>query len=66
MTGRRTRTPEGEEHRPILGFRPVPVFDVAQTDGEPLPEVCRNLRGDDPAAALRGCWSTGPGAWVTG
>jgi antirestriction protein ArdC len=50
MTGRRTRTAEGEEHRPILGFRPVAVFDVAQTDGEPLPEVCRNLEGDDPAA----------------
>ena len=50
MTGRRTRTADGDEHRPILGFRPVAVFDVAQTDGEPLPEVCRNLEGDDPAA----------------
>ena len=50
MTGRRTRMADGEEHRPILGFRPVAVFDVAQTDGEPLPEVCRTLEGDDPAA----------------
>jgi antirestriction protein ArdC len=50
MTGRRTRTAEGEERRPILGFRPVAVFDVAQTDGEPLPDVCRTLEGDDPAA----------------
>jgi hypothetical protein len=52
MTGRRTRTAEGEEFRPILGFRPVPVFDVAQTDGEPLPEICRNLVGDDTAASF--------------
>lgn len=50
MTGRRTTTADGEERRPILGFRPVAVFDVAQTDGEPLPEVCRILEGDDPAA----------------
>ena len=50
MTGRRTRMADGEEHRPILGFRPVAVFDVAQTDGEPLPKVCRTLEGDDPAA----------------
>lgn len=52
MTGRRTRKADGEEHRPILGFRPVAVFDVAQTDGEPLPEVCRTLEGDDPAAGF--------------
>ena len=50
MTGRRTGTADGEERRPILGFRPVAVFDVAQTDGEPLPEVCRTLEGDDPSA----------------
>ena len=50
MTGKRTRTDDGEEHRPIVGFRPVPVFDLAQTEGDPLPEVCRTLRGDDPTA----------------
>jgi hypothetical protein len=50
MTGRRTRTDDGEERRPIIGFRPVAVFDVAQTEGDALPEVCRTLRGDDPAA----------------
>jgi hypothetical protein len=50
MTGRRSSADDGEEHRPIIGFRPVPVFDVAQTEGEPLPEVCRTLRGDDPTA----------------
>ncbi len=52
MTGRRTRTDDGEEHRAVVGFRPVAVFDVAQTDGEPLPEVCRTLRGDDPGAGF--------------
>ena len=39
-----------EERRPIVGFRPVAVFDVAQTDGDPLPGVCRNLQGGDPEA----------------
>jgi antirestriction protein ArdC len=52
MTGRRTRSDDGEEHRPILGFRPVAVFDVAQTDGDPLPEVCRTLQGEGPAAGF--------------
>jgi antirestriction protein ArdC len=50
MTGKRTRTDDGEERRTIVGFRPVPVFDLAQTEGDPLPEVCRTLRGDDPTA----------------
>ena len=50
MIGKRTSTVDGDERRPIVGFRAVPVFDVAQTDGEPLPEVCRTLRGDDPTA----------------
>ena len=27
-------------------FRPVKVFDVAQTDGKPLPELVENLTGD--------------------
>jgi antirestriction protein ArdC len=49
MIGRRTREPDGEERRTIYGFRPVAVFDVAQTEGDPLPEVCRNLEGEDPA-----------------
>ena len=50
MTGRRTRTADDEERRPIIGFRPVPVFDLVQTEGEPLPEVCRTLQGDDRAS----------------
>jgi antirestriction protein ArdC len=33
----------------VTGFRPAYVFDVGQTDGEPLPEIARRLDGDDPA-----------------
>ncbi len=57
MVGRRTEIAEGEERRPIYGFRPVAVFDVTQTEGDELPQVCSNLEGEDPAAlfdALRG------------
>jgi hypothetical protein len=34
--------------RVLSGFKPVPVFDIRQTDGEPLPEVCSRLHGDEP------------------
>jgi antirestriction protein ArdC len=50
MVGRRIRTADDEERRPIIGFRPVAVFDVAQTEGDDLPRVCSNLEGDDPEA----------------
>ena len=43
---------EAEERRRILGFRPVAVFDVAQTDGDELPAVCRNLEGGDPSSSF--------------
>ena len=26
----------------------MPVFDIAQTDGEELPSICDRLEGDDP------------------
>ena len=32
----------------IRGFRPVAVFDLSQTEGDDLPEVCRTLEGGDP------------------
>ncbi len=35
-------------------FRLARVFDIAQTDGEPLPEVINRLIGDAPARGLRG------------
>jgi antirestriction protein ArdC len=45
----RREGPGGDEERFIRGFRFVPVFDVAQTDGDPLPSICSRLSGDDPA-----------------
>lgn len=39
----------GERQASIRGFRLVPVFDVAQTDGDPLPEITHLLAGDDTA-----------------
>ena len=35
-----------EQEIVIPAFRPVTVFDVSQTDGEPLPELARTLHGD--------------------
>jgi antirestriction protein ArdC len=32
----------------IRGFKPVPVFDLSQTDGQELPEICIRLMGDQP------------------
>jgi len=40
--------------RVVTAFRPVPVFDQAQTDGDPLPEVCTRLTGDEPSGAYAG------------
>jgi hypothetical protein len=34
--------------RTVVAFRAVPVFAEDQTSGEPLPEVCRRLSGEDP------------------
>lgn len=39
---------DGDDERVVRGFKWVPVFDVAQTDGEELPTVCHRLTGDDP------------------
>jgi|HubBroStandDraft_1064217.scaffolds.fasta_scaffold28140_2 hypothetical protein len=39
--------PESAPH--VRGFKWVPVFDVAQTDGDELPSVCQPLSGDDGA-----------------
>jgi hypothetical protein len=46
-------TEESTETRTVRGFRAVPVFDVSQTDGKPLPEVARRLTGGDPSFAFR-------------
>lgn len=37
---------QGIEKQKMIGFRTVPVFDISQTDGEELPEVCHKLSGE--------------------
>ncbi|ELZ43745.1 LtrC-like protein [Halorubrum californiense DSM 19288] len=48
-------TPSEEWDEGVVGFKPVPVFDVSQTEGEPLPELATAATGDGDAlwAALR-------------
>jgi antirestriction protein ArdC len=42
--------PTGDTARKVIrGFKAVPVFDVSQTDGADLPEVCVRLDGEDEA-----------------
>ena len=39
-------TPPEEWSKGLVGFKPVPVFDVSQTEGEPLPELDTSAEGD--------------------
>ena len=39
-------TPPKDWSRGLVGFRPVPVFDVSQTEGEPLPDLDTTVSGD--------------------
>lgn len=41
---------EGEDGR-VTRFVPVPVFDISQTEGRDLPEVCRRLEATDGSGA---------------
>lgn len=36
----------GDEEWKVKGFKVVTVFDIAQTEGEPVPELARDLEGD--------------------
>lgn len=46
---RKIEAEDGEDERRVVGFRPVHVFDISQTDGEPIPEVRTDLiEGDLP------------------
>jgi antirestriction protein ArdC len=49
MVYKNTDAEDGANEKVIRGFKFVPVFDVAQTDGQELPTVCNRLDGDDPA-----------------
>ncbi len=45
----------GEELEPlrvVRAFRTAWIFDVADTDGDPLPEICSRLLGDGPVDAF--------------
>ena len=46
---RRRGTEDEDDGRDVSGFKYVPVFDIAQTDGEAPPAVCTRLCGDDRA-----------------
>ncbi|MXR40797.1 DUF955 domain-containing protein [Halobaculum sp. WSA2] len=39
-------TPPEEWDEGVVGFRPVPVFDISQTEGEPLPELDHEATGE--------------------
>ncbi|WP_226008340.1 ArdC-like ssDNA-binding domain-containing protein [Natrinema salinisoli] len=39
-------TPPEEWSKGLVGFRPAPVFDISQTEGEPLPELETEATGD--------------------
>lgn len=64
-----TSTDAGEdETRAGCAFRPVPVFDVSQTDGDPLPVFpTPTLSGDAGQAAYESLWTlaTSEGLTVT-
>jgi hypothetical protein len=47
---RRETEPEGENARTVVGFRAAYVFDIEQTDGEPLPEPRQSL--GDPGSKI--------------
>lgn len=56
MTRSREDKKTGEERRYVSGFRLVPVFDVSQTDGDPLPEQVRPVLLDGQAP--EGLWES--------
>ena len=39
-------TPPEEWSEGLVGFKPAPVFDISQTEGEPLPELVTEATGD--------------------
>lgn len=55
IVGRRSDVEgDGDESRQVVGFRAAYVFDVSQTDGEPLPEIADASGDPGPhTAALR-------------
>ena len=48
-----TAVPPAEWTTDVVGYRPVPVFDVSQTEGAPLPELDTAVTGGDEALLER-------------
>ena len=48
-----TQSTESAEDRTVVGFRVVHVFDVGQTDGEPLPTLTMQLEGSADELLMR-------------
>jgi len=46
QNGEYDEPPPGEWSEGLVGFKPAPVFDVPQTEGEPLPELETEATGD--------------------
>lgn len=44
---RKVEDDNGDTLRALKGFKTTSVFDISQTDGEDLPEICTALYGDD-------------------
>ena len=47
MLRKETDEETGEEVRRVYGFRAASIFDVSQTEGEPLPQLTEELQGSD-------------------
>lgn len=47
------RRDEDEDEKQVVGFRTARVFDISQTDGEPLPEVPQPVLLTDDGEAVR-------------
>jgi hypothetical protein len=45
--GAHAATVAADAPRRLVGFRPVAVFDISQTEGAELPEICQPLTGPD-------------------
>lgn len=55
-----TDTPPEEWSKGLVSFRPASVFDVSQTEGEPLPELDTEAEGDAEAVLPRVLDAAGP------
>ena len=50
---KKVKSEGGEEERRVVGFRTARVFDIAQTDGEPLPELPRPILLEDDSKSIQ-------------